>query len=585
MDEVPQPSPQSAPLDHDALRTRLEGLGSSLHLLQEIVFHAPVSLQLFDTSGRCVLFNPKHTELFGAMPPEDYNVFEDTVLEGAGVLERLRQAFAGKRSVIPPLWYDARELGNVHLDTGRRFALSAELVPLRMTGGDVTHVMAVATDVTEAVLAREKAEAAARGAAFLSEAGRLLNSSLDLGQTLSQLARLATPTLADYCIVDLVEADGSVRRVAAAHADRLGQPILDEMANFPPVPGSPQPARRVLDSGEPELLPELDADLLAERSLDPVHHQLLRRLGVRSHLAVPMRSGHRIVGAISLGYVLARRYRPEDIPLAEALASRAAVAIDNARLYGALARSEAALRELDRRKDEFIAVLAHELRNPLSAISNVGWALRSQALRPEMERSVNILARQTGRLTGLVNDLMDVSRITRGLVVLRPREVDLRELIDRALESVQVLVQDQGHAVTVECPDTAVPVRGDPARLEQIVVNLLGNAVKYTDPGGRIRVSLRTTQDRAVLQVHDPGIGIAPEFLPRIFDMFAQAEPGLSRSRGGLGIGLTIARRLVELHGGRIEASSVGVGQGATFTVELPLASPGAGEAGAGPAA
>ncbi|MEJ7930823.1 ATP-binding protein [Ramlibacter sp. AN1015] len=674
----------------DALTGQLDAIGSPARLLEEIFRSAPVGLQLYDGSGRCVLVNPMHTRLFGAVPTSSYNVLEDTVLERAGLLGEVRRAFAGDRVTIPPVWYDVRELTNVRIAHGRRIAVAAELVPLRSHGGEVTNVLFVFSDVTEAQEARERAEAAARRAEFLSEASRMLSTSLDLNQTLSRLARLATPTLADFCIVDLLEPDGSVRRVAAAHASPLGQPIMDDMLRHPPVPGSPQPARRVLDSGRPELLAQVDAVMAASRSVGAEHAELLRRLGVRSHLAVPMLSGSVTVGVISLGYVLERRYGADDIPLAEALASRAAAAIENARLYDQVVRSEerfrmmadsvpqvvwitdaqgnseffnrqwtlytgeeapataaevaqrfvhpedvertvtrfeaalvsgehflvehrirsaqgeyrwflvrgvpqrgartgdpvrwfgvsmdihdlkmaeGALREADRRKDEFLAMLAHELRNPLAAISNAWWLMRSKAKGPELARSLEILGRQTRQLTGLVDDLLDVSRVTRGLVTLRRERLDLRQVVDRATETVQPLLDEKGLQLRVERSDQELPVHGDAARLEQIAVNLLGNAAKYTDAGGQITVVLRRCEGHAELLVEDSGIGIAPEFLAQIFELFAQAERGLARSRGGLGVGLTVVKRLAELHGGCVEATSPGLDQGARFRVLLP---------------
>ncbi|HEX2546325.1 MAG TPA: ATP-binding protein, partial [Ramlibacter sp.] len=232
--------------------------------------------------------------------------------------------------------------------------------------------------------------------------------------------------------------------------------------------------------------------------------------------------------------------------------------------------AEGALREADRRKDEFLAMLAHELRNPLAVISNTYWLVK-QAATPELDRHLDVLGRQVKRLGALVDDLLDVSRVTRGLVVLQQQRVDLGSVVERAMESLRALLDERAHEVTITQPGRPLFVHGDPARLEQVVVNLLTNACKYTDRGGRITVTLAQAGGQARLEVQDNGIGMAPEVLERIFDLFAQAERGLARSQGGLGIGLTIVRRLVELHGGTVRAESAGLGQGATFTVDLPL--------------
>jgi PAS domain S-box-containing protein len=244
----------------------------------------------------------------------------------------------------------------------------------------------------------------------------------------------------------------------------------------------------------------------------------------------------------------------------------------------AIQLANARLIESDRRKDEFLAMLAHELRNPLAAIGNTVKLLErneseAQPLSDESQRYLNILNRQTSVLRGLVDDLLDVSRITRGLVELKQERLDLNAVAERALESCQGLMDEKNHEVMVTLPRKPLYVMGDPVRLEQIAVNLLTNAAKYTDPGGRIILCLERCGDKAELHVSDTGIGMTPEVLDRIFELFGQAERGLARAEGGLGIGLTIVKSLVELHGGQIEANSEGPDKGAKFTVSLPMAS------------
>jgi len=228
--------------------------------------------------------------------------------------------------------------------------------------------------------------------------------------------------------------------------------------------------------------------------------------------------------------------------------------------------------EANRRKDEFLAMLAHELRNPLTAISNCHYVLaRAELPGAKAERNLDIIGRQTRHLKRLVDDLLDVSRITRGVVELRPELLDLRDILASALEPTEPMARLRGHTISVEVSDQPVPCHADPARTEQIFSNLLANAVKYTEPGGRIEVSLRSDDDRAVFRVRDTGIGIEAELLPHVFDLFVQADRSLARSQGGLGIGLTLVKTLVGMHGGTVEAQSAGKDLGSEFIVRLPL--------------
>ena len=225
----------------------------------------------------------------------------------------------------------------------------------------------------------------------------------------------------------------------------------------------------------------------------------------------------------------------------------------------------------DRRKDEFLAMLSHELRNPLAPISNAVHLLRLQKNDdPLQQQARNIIERQVGQLKRLVDDLLEVSRITTGRIQLRPERIAVSGIVERALETARPLMDQRRHELTTSLPPQLIWLHADAARLEQVVVNLLNNAAKYTDEGGHIWLSVQQEGDTAVLRVRDTGVGIAPELLPRIFDLFTQAERSLARSQGGLGIGLCLVQRLVELHGGSVEVYSV-LGQGSEFVVRLPV--------------
>ncbi len=236
-----------------------------------------------------------------------------------------------------------------------------------------------------------------------------------------------------------------------------------------------------------------------------------------------------------------------------------------------LRRQTEALREADRRKDEFLAILAHELRNPLAPIRNAVSILSLRGDDPAVvAQTGELIDRQVHQMTRLVDDLLEISRIGRGKISLQKEPIDLARIVDMAVETSRPIIEAHRHTLTVSLPDRPLRVEADAARLAQVFSNLLNNAAKYTEDGGRIDLIVEEAQGEAVIRVRDNGIGIAPERLPDIFDMFSQIEGASDRSQGGLGIGLTLARRLVEIHGGKIEAFSAGLGKGSEFITRLP---------------
>jgi len=243
------------------------------------------------------------------------------------------------------------------------------------------------------------------------------------------------------------------------------------------------------------------------------------------------------------------------------------LAEENARLRA----SERRLREADRRKDEFLAMLGHELRNPLAPVRNAVHVLKLLGNPdPNFQRSREMIERQVQHLTRLVDDLLEVSRITSGKIKLQKEPADVAAAVARAVETSQPLIEGRGHRLTVRLPDRPVVVEGDVTRLAQVLANLLNNAVKYTPDGGHIGVTVEAAGGEAVVRVRDTGMGIPPELLPNLFELFTQGDRSLARAEGGLGIGLTLVKRLVEMHGGRVEASSAGPGKGSEFVVRLP---------------
>ncbi|MEA2564732.1 MAG: hypothetical protein QOH06_6236 [Acidobacteriota bacterium] len=674
----------------------------------------------------------------------------------------------------------------------------------------------------------------------LAEVSQALSSSLDEQETLSTLARSLVPDLADYCILDIFDGEGKVRRAEALHRDPTLQEVMRELQfRFPADLGAANGMGRVLRTGQPNLAIDITEEEIRAGSQDEDHGNLLLRLRPRSSILVPMMSRGRVLGAICLALCDSlRQFSPVDLALAEEIGHRAALALDNARLYheaqdalrrrdesmealhginqtlralveacplaimllepgegvvslwnpaaerifgwredevlgrpvpfvpddrrdefrrslqailcgampqgvetmrqrkdgepvhvslwsstvpdeqglprilslvadvtarkqieNALRKSDSRLRDLvdtaaegvwildagrrttyvnrrtaemlerpmheilrlpgndffapeslpavdeiwercrrglrghqevcfllpggrplwasasvspvfdetgefggvlamltdvterrrldeelrrrvqelaaeDRRKDEFLAMLAHELRNPLGAISNAGHVLdqldQIPGADPRMRDLVGVIGRQIRHLSRLVDDLLDVSRFTRGKIELRRQEVELQPIVEGAVETTRPVLEQKDQRLTVTLPDEPVYLEADATRIEQVLANLLHNAAKFTDPGGKIDLSVEADGPQAVLRVQDDGQGIEPELLPRIFDLFVQEDRSLARSHGGLGIGLTLVRSLVERHGGRVEAHSEGPGRGSEFVVRLP---------------
>ena len=248
---------------------------------------------------------------------------------------------------------------------------------------------------------------------------------------------------------------------------------------------------------------------------------------------------------------------------------------DRRRLEEELRRRAEELAIADRRKDEFLAMLAHELRNPLAPIRNCLEILKRQWPEgPDLSQPFEIAERQLKHMARLLDDLLDVSRFSQGKIELRKTTVDLSTVVSHAVENAMPLVEAKGHHLSVSLPAADVRMQGDPTRLEQVVTNLLNNAAKYTEPGGEIALTAEQEGDELVIRVKDTGIGLSERMIPRVFDLFAQADISLDRTQGGLGIGLTLVRSLVELHGGSIDVESPGLGHGSEFTVRLPVQEP-----------
>jgi len=416
----------------------------------------------------------------------------------------------------------------------------------------------------EAFRAREKrTEETAR---FLSDASGALAELTDYRSTLQKVAALAVPFFADWCAIDMLDTDGSLHRLAVTHKDAdKTEWARTLMEKYPPHPDDPRGLYQVLRTGRTEWVAQIPESLLEQSARDAEHLRILQELRPRSYICTPLCSRSKPLGVMT--FVTAESghtYDATDVAAAEDLARRTVIAIENANLL-------ATLKEADNRKDEFLAMLAHELRNPLAPIRNAVQIFRGKGLPvPELQWATEVIDRQVRQLSRLVDDLLDVSRITRGKVELRKEQVELSQVIQSAVEASRPLIEKWGHNLTVTVPPEPIPLEADPTRLAQVFLNLLNNAAKYTDRGGSIQLTAERDKRDVVVRVRDSGIGIPSDMLPHVFDLFHQVDPSIERSEGGLGIGLTLVQRLVALHEGSVEARSEGLGKGSEFIVRLP---------------
>jgi PAS domain S-box-containing protein len=486
-------------------------------------------------------------------------------------------------------------------------------VPVTEPGGRVREWVGAVTDVTQQRRAEEARD-------FLAEASRVLASSLDTGVTLRSVARLAVPALADWCAVDVLTEDGDIERLAVEHVDpakvRLAQEIEDR---WPADRNAPHGVHHVLRTGQAEMMPDIPESLLESVSQGPGHLRMIRELGLRSYVCVPLTARGRVLGALSLVHAESgRSHTAADLALAEELARRAAVAIDNARLYTeteesrhqleqqtaeleeAQAEMEMAHDELQRANDDlaertrdaerareaadeanaaksaFLATMSHELRTPLNAIAGytqlIDMGIHGPVSDAQREALDKINRNQT-HLLGLINDVLNFAKIEAGQVQYEVEDVPL----NATLAAVEALVEPQLRAKGLRYRygggDPFVTVRADRERMEQVVLNLLSNAIKFTDGGGEVDLSWEVRDGAARIHVRDTGRGIPPDKLEAIFEPFVQVDPALTRSAEGTGLGLAISRDLARAMKGDLTARST-PDQGSVFTLTLPLGRP-----------
>ncbi|WP_416666874.1 response regulator [Egbenema bharatensis] len=439
----------------------------------------------------------------------------------------------------------------------------ARIVPLKDEQGHVLSWYGTATDIDDI-------KQMVAGQRFLAEASSALATSLNYQATLTRIAQLVVPFLADYCFFDVVKDDHeqTIERVAWHHGNPQKQEWMNQIVNYiPPMSVKHHPVSYALLKGSAMFITHVTEEWLQSIALSAEHLQFMQAAELRSLMTIPLIVQDRILGALTFCFTSDsdRHYTQADLTLANELAHRAALALDNAQLYQQAQNA-------NRAKDQFLAVLSHELRTPLNPI--LGWSKLLQSPGKDesvINRGLEAIERNARLQTQLIEDLLDISRILRGKLQLDISSVNLRSVIEGALDTIRLAAEAKSIQIQTRFDPAVNCIAGDFNRLQQVVWNLLSNSVKFTPEGGRIRVSLQSIDSCAQIQVTDTGKGITPGFLPYVFDYFRQADSKTTRQFGGLGLGLAIVRHIVEMHGGTVEASSPGEGQGSTLTIKLPI--------------
>jgi PAS domain S-box-containing protein len=404
---------------------------------------------------------------------------------------------------------------------------------------------------------------------FLSEASAVFSATLDYETALSNVVRMSIPRLADSCVVDMVQTNGALLRAAVAHLDHSKEDLLWDLGKRPEERNEAFGKSKVIRTARSELYADVSDSLLSALAHNVEHLAMLRELGFKSFMCVPLLMRGRAIGAVGFMRVQpGQRYTLSDLALAEEFTDRAAVAIDNAMLY-------TKEQEANRLKDEFLAIVSHELKTPLTPILGAIYRLRS--IREEdadVQKAADMVERNARRQALLIDELLDVSRVATGKFQLNYSLGDVATIVRATVQVARPAAEAMNIVVEATIDPAIQPVWCDPDRIQQALLNLVSNAIKFSHPGGRIRVQAESSVSAVRVSVSDEGEGIPSDFLPHVFEVFRQAGEFNTRKHGGLGLGLSIVRHIVQQHGGVIRAESNGAGLGSTFVFELPYPKP-----------
>jgi PAS domain S-box-containing protein len=490
----------------------------------------------------------------GELPPRVESWFEAVHPDDRpGLHQALTDHFEGRSSGLDVELRIASKDGQWIwiVQKGKVFARDAHERPLRVAG--------IARDITR----QKRGELEKQ---VLAEVGLSLGQSLVVDETLSALADLVVKHLADYCVIDVVEEGGEIRRAKVASSLEAKGAVVEEFARLPLGSRRAPILLQVLHGGSTLQFESVVSENLAEWAQSEEHLRLLRETGVCSLLWVPLLGQDRILGGLCLASATrGRQYGRDDLRFAEELAARASLSLDNARLYHAAEKATAA-------RDDVLAVVAHDLRNPLGIIAMQAASLRSRVTDPEAaRRACERVARAAQRMNRLIEDLLDITRVEAGQLALQREPVEPREIAGDAAEAQRAFAAAASVELRVDAADQLPPVFADRHRVLQVFENLIGNALRFTPAGGRISVGAIPKAGSVLFYVRDTGPGIPREDQPHLFDRFWQARRSRAGKSSGVGLGLAIVKGVIEAHGGRVWVESA-PGEGSTFYFFLPTA-------------
>jgi len=550
---------------NEELQIANESTARAEAFIRSITTSVPDALVAYDANWRCHFANTKAVAVFassgytGSFVGEVlWEEFPDLV--GTSFEHQLRRAAAARETVM---FTEYR-------------AATAAWSEVRCSPLDDGGLVVTWSDVTE----QRRADEALH---FLARANEILVSSLDYESTITELAQLVVPRLADWCGVDLVDEAGRLQQLAVAHVDPQKVEWARELnRRYPPDPNAPTGAPNVIRTGRAEMYPDISDEMLVASAVDEEHLRIARGLGFTGAIVVPLQTRGRTLGAMTLvSAESGRRYTDAELRLAQELANRAAIAVDNASLYKqAVAARDAAhtarvvAEGANAAKSAFLAQMSHELRTPLNAIDGYASLLELGVrgrLTDEQLADIARIRRSQRHLLSLINDVLNFAKIEAGRVQFDLKPVVLAQFLEGLAPLVEPLLRERAQVYTLDATEPTTTVIADSDKLQQILLNLLSNAIKFTPRGGAIRVSAQIEPDAAIIRVIDNGIGIPQEKLDEIFEPFVQLRTEPMTIREGTGLGLAISRDLARGMGGDLTVTST-VAEGSTFILRLPLA-------------